>query len=67
MNRSLLSKNEAIETFPVKKILKTISDTNINIQQFNYTNEKLSFPNYNEKLELLIYEKSFFSKIYFKR
>lgn len=65
--RSFVEKNQAIEKFKVKKIIKINSNDKIFISDLNYSNEKFSIPEIPENIENLTYEKNFFSKIYFKK
>ena len=65
--RSSISKKQAIEKFQVKRIIKISSGDKIFINDLNYSDEKFSIPRVPRNIENLIYEKKFFSKIYFKK
>lgn len=67
LKRSNITKIQAIE-MNSKKIEYNINDNNvIYISELNYTNQKFSIPNLPENSKKLIYNKNYFSKIYFDK
>lgn len=66
-DRSFIKKNQAIEKNQFKQIIKTSTNDKIFINNFNYTNEKFSVPFVPKNIENLIYDKKYFSILYFKK
>ena len=68
INRSDVTESQAIEKYPLKEKIEIYDGKYVFYGGLNYSNEKFHIPNLpvGGNIKNLIYQKDYFSKIYFK-